>query len=182
MSATSNQPENKNFLSPLGFKFLIKKTPNVNWFVQNVTLPLISLARTDVQTPFIQFPVGGDHLIYNELEITFKVDEDMANYLEIFNWLNAIGFPDTFNQFREVAPKNNSKNTGITLPGSGTGIYSDASLLILTSSKNPNIDIQFFDLFPTSLSTLPFSTQSTNVNYLTCGVSFAFRRFTVNRI
>ena len=35
MAITTTEPTNKNFLSPLGFKFVIQKTPNVNYFVQN---------------------------------------------------------------------------------------------------------------------------------------------------
>jgi hypothetical protein len=42
MSSIDNTPENKNFLSPLNFRFQIKKAPHVNFFVQSVNIPAIS--------------------------------------------------------------------------------------------------------------------------------------------
>ena len=81
MSAVDNQPSNKNFLSPLGFRFLIKKTPNVNWFVQSVNLPGISLPEAVMQTPFVNIPFSGEQMTFEKLQVTFLVDEDMAKYL-----------------------------------------------------------------------------------------------------
>ena len=182
MSAIDNQPDNKNFLSPLGYRFFIKKTPNVNWFVQSVELPSIQLARIDIQNPFIRFPVGGDHITIGELQISFRVDEDMSNYNEINNWMRAIGFPDNFEQYKSIAPVSRNGISGGSEIGTGEGIYSDASLIILTSAKNPNIEIKFFDLFPTGLSSLKFDTELTNINYLQATASFACRKFDVDLI
>lgn len=182
MSATDNQPENKNFLSPLGFKFSIKRTPHVNWFLQTIQIPGISLARTDVSNPFSKFPVGGDHLEYGNIGITFRIDEDMANYLELYNWINAIGFPDNFDQYKEVAPVNRRGLGGTASTARGEGLYSDGSLTILSSAKNANISIQIYDMFPIALSQLDFNTQLTNVNYLVGSATFACRRFQVSKL
>ena len=35
----------------------------------------------------------GDDLTFDNLEITFLVDEKLANYIELHNWLVGIGFP-----------------------------------------------------------------------------------------
>ena len=44
MSAILDQtPSNRNFLSPLNFKFTIKKAPHVNFFIQKVNVPQIIL-------------------------------------------------------------------------------------------------------------------------------------------
>ena len=49
MSILDTQPTNKNFLSPLGFRFTIKKAPNLNFFVQSVNIPTLSLGTVDVE-------------------------------------------------------------------------------------------------------------------------------------
>lgn len=180
MSALDNQPLNKNFLSPFGYKFFIKKTPNVNWFIQSINLPGISLARTDVSNPFIAFPVGGDHLKFENLNVTFRVDEDLANYKEIYDWLNGIGFPDSFDQYKQLAQKTFSENTGNILSGTGNSLVSDATLILSTSAMNPNIEITFIDLFPVGLSQLQFDSRLTDMNYVEATVTFAYRKFNLN--
>ena len=48
MTALTNQPENTNFLSPLGYKLVIKKLPHLNFFIQSVTVPSVSLGTADI--------------------------------------------------------------------------------------------------------------------------------------
>jgi len=91
MAYSNTEPVNKNFLSPLGFKFVIKKTPHINYFIQSVSLPDITLGDTYVPTPFTRIPIAGDHIEYGDLIFTFKVDESMKNYRELYNWITAIG-------------------------------------------------------------------------------------------
>lgn len=170
MSALDNQPANKNFLSPLGFKFQIKKTPHLNYFVQSVNLPTVSIGTVEIGTPFTKIPFPGDKLTFGQLDVTFKVDEDMENYTEIFNWLIAMGHPDNFaaGAAMYAAP-----------PMSGNGVYSDLSLVILTNTLNGNKMINFTDAFPINLSDITFDTTLSDVEYVTATATFAYRRFTL---
>lgn len=172
MSITNTEPSNKNFLSPLGFKFVIKKTPHVNYFVQAINLPNVNLGETSFPTPFRRIPIAGDHIEYGDLQITFKVDESMKNYLEIFNWIKAIGFPDNFDQHKVVDPKYVSLY-------SGDGIYSDASLIVLSSAMNPLHEISFRDLFPISLTDFTFDARAVDVEYIEATATFKFRTFDI---
>jgi hypothetical protein len=172
MAITNTEPTNKNFLSPLGFKFNIKKTPNVNYFVQAVNLPNVNLGETNFPTPFRRIPIAGDHIEYGDLIITFKVDENMANYLEIFNWIKAIGFPDNFDQHKEVDPK-------FVSAGSGAGVYSDATLTILSSAMNPINQINFEDAFPVALTDFNFDSRNTDVEYVEATATFKFKTFQI---
>src|SRR5690606_103637 len=61
MSALDKVPSNNNFLSPLGFHFSVRKLPNVNFFVQRVRIPSISLPPADTPNPFVKIPYSGDH-------------------------------------------------------------------------------------------------------------------------
>ena len=36
-------PKNKNFLSPVGFKFIIGRTPNVDYFCQSAQIPQVEI-------------------------------------------------------------------------------------------------------------------------------------------
>ena len=86
--ALSTEPKSTNFLSPLGGKFTIKKLPSVNFFVQSVAIPSVTVGEIPIGTPFsakLQLP--GDLVTFGDLVITFRVDENMENYLEIFNWI-----------------------------------------------------------------------------------------------
>jgi len=153
-----------NFLSPINFKFQIFRAPNVNFFVQKVNIPGFSLPAINVGNPLIGFPYPGDHLIYKELSINFKVDENLQNYLEIYNWLKSIGKQDyasyqTINSNQEY---------------SGLGIRSDIVLTILTSERNPNYKITFKDAFPINLDSLDFNSTFEDVNYLETSAQFKF--------
>ena len=176
MSAISTQPSNKNFLSPLGFKFVINKTPYVNWFVQAVNLPTIALPDVTVSTPFINVPVPGDRVQFSNLEVTFRVDEDMQNYLELYNWLISAGFPETFEQYKGPDPNN------IASRFNQKEIISDGSLIIHDSKMNPKTEVIFKDMFPVSLSELKFDSTIPDVNYIQSTVSFRYTRFTITSL
>ena len=74
---------NLNFLSPLGFRFLLNKAPNIEYFCQVATLPTISMTEINRSNPFVAIPQPGDRIVYEPLTLQFRVDEDMTNYLEI---------------------------------------------------------------------------------------------------
>ena len=53
-------------------------------------------------------------------------------------------------------------------------IFSDATLNILTSKNNANIEVRFSDVFPVSLSGLNFNQQADDVEYLSASVTFQY--------
>jgi hypothetical protein len=174
MSATDNTPENKNFLSPLNFRFLLKRAPHVNFFLQKVNLPQISINPTpEYGNPLINIPLAGEFVTFSPLNITFKVDEDLQNYLEIFNWIKALG---DYGRDGDYAKLQNAP------AGSGTGLYSDISLLVLSSTKMPNYEITFTDAFPTTLSAMTFNTTDSDVQYIEAQVEFRYTIFEITNI
>lgn len=173
MSAIDNIPVNKNFLSAFGFRFQIKKTPNLNFFVQSVNIPGISLIPLDQPNPFAKIPYSGDHIDFNNMSVSFKVDEDLENYLEIHNWIRQLGFPDNYSQYKQIASQ------GLT---SGLGIVSDISIMILSSSRNPTFEVIFKDAFPVSLSDILFNTTNPDVDYIAADVSFKYTSYKIEKI
>lgn len=169
--ATDSVP-NKNFLSPLNFKFSLKRAPHVNFFIQRVNLPGLSLPEIDVNNPLIRVPYPGDHLLYDELNITFKVDENLRNYMELHEWLRALG-KRSFAEYREIVSKPSY---------SGESIRSDISLMVLTSNKNANYEIQFKDAFPISVSGIDFSSVDLDVDYIEARASFRYVTYDIIKV
>ena len=178
MAAIDIQPENRSYLSPLGFRFNLNRTPTTNYFVQNVRLPTLSLGQFDLEDPFVRLPTPGTKLTFDPLDITFLVDEDMSNYLEIHEWLRGLGFPESFEQYSSFLRNTNTVSTQST----GSKVFSDGSLLILSSHQNTNVKIIFEDMFPISLSDLSFDSTLTDVEYLKATVTFRYRLYTIEKL
>jgi hypothetical protein len=131
----------------------------MNFFVQSVNLPSVSVGSTAIPSPFVRLPIAGDHLTYGDLTLTFKVDENMANYIELFNWVKSIGKPDNFGQY-------NSDQ-----------VYSDATLTVLSSAYRTKQQIQFHDIFPVELGGFTFMATAGDVDYIESIVTFRYRSY-----
>lgn len=168
----SDQVTNKNFLSPINFKFTLKRAPHVNFFVQKVNLPGLSLPDIDVNNPLIRVPYPGDHLLYDELDVSFKVDEDLRNYMELHEWLRALG-KRSYDEYKTLASK------GLT---TGEAIRSDMTLTILTSNRNANYSVTFKDAFPTKLSGIGFDVTSEDVDYVEASATFRYVTYDIVKV
>jgi len=168
MADDFSQPSNKSFLSPQGFRFNIQRLPHVNYFCTTASVPDITMGQIDtVDNTFIKLPVPGDKLVFGLLNLRFRVDEDMKNFLEVYNWLIGLGYPDNFEQRANISK-------GIQNVGE---VYSDGSLMIMTSNYQPNIEAKFIDMYPVSLSSVDFNIEQTDVTYLQADVNFAYRKY-----
>jgi len=174
MSALSNQPTNKNMLSPNGFRFVLNRTPNINYFTYSVPIPTLTLGDYDISTPFATLPYPGDKLRYEPLSIRFRVDEDLKNYLEIHNWLVSLASPESFDQSAYTSRSSSAFKNG--------DIFSDGSLIVMTSNQNPNIRIDFKDLFPVSLTELTFDASISDIQYLEATVTFRYSIYNIVEI
>ena len=75
------QPKNRNYLTPVGFKLKLERFEGVDFFCQAVNLPDVEMPFTEVQTRFRGVPIiAGGGVTYGNLQLRFMVDEDMANY------------------------------------------------------------------------------------------------------
>lgn len=166
---SSQKVGNLNTLSSTGFSFGINRCPNVNWFVQEVSLPGITLGDASRQYAAGKASIPGDSLEYNELTLTFAVDESLNNWREIYNWM------------RGLAPTHLGKerNQYKKLQDSTDGTVSDGTLIIMTNSVNPNITVSFKDLFPTSLSDISLRTTDSSVEVITATVSFRYTYYDI---
>jgi hypothetical protein len=174
MSQRTTEPDNKNFLSPIGFQFSLQKLPHVNYFCTTASVPDMSLSTVDtLNTPFSLTPEPGDKITFGDLTLNFRIDEDLKNYREIYDWMTSIGYPDNFGQ--RVGLQRASFTEGETM-------FSDASLIIMTNQYKPNIEVKFIDMFPNTLSSLEFNIDQADVEYLQGEVSFKYRKYNLTTI
>ena len=153
MVTVSRQPTKLDYISPTQFKFSINQLPKVEFFTTAANIPDLSLSDVVIPTPFKQIPVLGQNLTYGNLSITFIVDEFLENYRELHNWLTAIGFPksrEQFKNFRTVTSTNPSVDKviktdigaiGKSIPDSA--MFSDGTITILSNKNNPIVEVRF---------------------------------------
>ena len=162
-------PNSLNFLSPHNFEFVIERLPEISFFIQEANVPDLLLGQAVTGTPFSQIPIPGDQIIFANLDIGFKVNEDLSNWQEIYTWIKQLGFPESFED-RKVVDS--------TKPG--YNFTSEASLIIRTNANNPNKKVTFTGLFPVSLSGLNFTTQTTDVAEITATASFRYGTYNIS--
>ena len=69
-----------NYLSPSNFTISIQRIPNIEFFVQSLTLPSLTATPTSRETPLTTMFEINDKLQYSDLEMSFILDENMNNY------------------------------------------------------------------------------------------------------
>ena len=94
-------PDNKNFLSPVGFKFLIERIPTVEFFCQTVNIPEISIGNRTIETRVKAYDTPGDKMTFGDLNLTFMINENMDNYYEIYKWLKGLTNPKEEEEFMQ---------------------------------------------------------------------------------
>lgn len=154
---SSTVTTNLNYLAPVYFRMAMDKLkfPNVEYTIQTIILPDVTLNAAPLSTPHRRLGLSGEKLDYGQVQMSFLIDEEMKNYQEIYDWM--VGSATT-------ADEGNRKERDITLT-------------ILSSHNNITREVQFVNAFPTSLSSLPFDLTITDIQYLTAVVSFEFAYF-----
>mgnify|MGYP003627931728 FL=1 len=196
-SPLSRQPTVLDYSSPTQFRFMIHQLPKVEFFTTAANIPAISLGELVIPTPYKSIPILGDNLTFDNLSISFIVDEELQNYRTIHDWMIGIGFPKSRQQFIDF--RNSGSNTPQEGQGgnTGTGIsnkdiggrggpaiadkafYTDATLTILSNKNNPIVEVRFSDLFPVALSGLDYNQNVTDVEYITATIDFRYKLYEI---
>ena len=154
MASLTEQPKNINPLADVQFKFDVAALPNTSFFIQTVNLPGIALEAQTVAVPQLQNLSRHTGIItYEALDITFMIDEYLKNWQEIYEWITG----------------KESK-------------YTTAVLTIVSSSMNPTMEIHFKDIFPTSLSAIPFDSTTTDPVYQVATVNFNYTEYIIKNL
>ena len=156
----SEQPTNRNFLSPAGFKLDLQIFDGVDFFCQSASIPDISIPIATVATPYRQVPIAGSGGInFGDLQVRFLIDEELKNYNSIHSWIRKYGLSES------------------RLSPGESDLYSNGRLFILTSHSNTNHIVEFTNIFPISLSGVPFDATVGDVEYFAADVTFKYERY-----
>ena len=178
------------------FKVYIPIFPLVEWFVVSCNVPGITMGQGVVPTPLVDYPIVGEKLTYDQFSMTFLVDEKLENFMELHNWLINMAPPQNTNQFMartseyvlptgqntKFYPAGNDDSQTATGSTSDRQLYCDITLFILSSKNNPVATVVMRDAFPVSLSSLDYSQQDTDTNYVQCNVTFVYPFYTIQAV
>ena len=167
-----DQLTNRNFLSPIGFLFILDKARKVSFLCQKAEIPTVELGQVEIPTRgMVPIPVEGN-MRYSEFSMEFIVDEDLRNYMQIHNWMRALGTPQEFKERRVWLDKYADSP-------SEDPRFSDATLQVLNNNNIANFDVVFKDMFPVSLSSLPFDVTGGDNDYFTATTTFRYTLYEI---
>ena len=150
---------NINLLSPTGFKMVFTKPElkGLEFYLQSVDLPTVSVGEANLSTPKLNIMLGGDKLQFDPFTASVLCDEKMDNFAAIYKWLN-----DTVNTDNPY------------------DLVCDVSLIILNSSNNASRTINFKNCYPNSMSGIAFDVGQTEVQYASFTVTFRYDYYQVS--
>ena len=183
MAETNNlfkrQIQNRNFLSPLGYKFVLNRAPKVAFFANSANIPGIELGTTEQPNYLRKIPVPGDMMQFEDLTLRFMVDENLENFMEVQNWIRGLGFPESLNEIYNLQKQEDIAKYYPDLFRSEMNIYSDGTLFVLTNTEVNNFKIKFKGLFPYSLTTIQFDSTPEDIRYVTAEVKFKYMMYNI---
>lgn len=159
MAQQCSSVDSMNFLNPTNFRFVLNRAPGVTYTVQSITLPSMSLPSAPAFTPFTKLPNPGDHIDFMPMSMIYKVNENMDNWFEIYNWMTALGSPRNFEEY------------------SSEDSEPDGTLLILDSNNNVSTEVYFYNMYPMELGPIQFNVQAAEVEYAEGQVEFIYSTY-----
>jgi hypothetical protein len=164
------QPSENNYLATNFFQLKITRLPLVEYYCQSVNLPSLTIQTQELPVAGfgvpIKTPVG--RFSYENLTISFLVDEKMKNWLEVYNWMNDLATSE------EVCESLEHTNQG------SSGKFSDAQLLIMDGSYRKIKTITIKDMYPVGISGIQFSSIVVDTEPVMASVTFAFTSYKIS--
>ena len=164
-TTSPNQPTNTNFLTNNKFQFRITRCPTVTYFCQRANIPSLSFGVSIQSQPggvVIKRP--GTAYNYEDLQVGFIVDENLANWLEIYEWIRQIGI--SYDTTGEHIEEHQKVATGL--------------MLITDSKYKPIISVTYQNMFPTFLSGIDFDSALTDTDAVVATCTFSYTHYEIN--
>lgn len=163
MSVSQTKPETNNYLANNRFQFFLQRCPNITHFCQRVSVPSISFGIADQANPTgIDIRRPGTRYAFEDINVGFIVDENMKNWLEIYNWMTDLG---VFTGCNETLPEDNK--------------VSEAYMLITNSAYVPIIRVQYHNIFPVYLTGIDFDGALMDTDPVMANATFAYTHYEI---
>lgn len=165
LSTNPIQPANTNFLQNNKFQFKISRCPTVTYFCQRANIPSLSFGISIQSQPGgIVIKRPGTAYNYEDLQVGFLVNEDLTNWLEIYNWIKQIGI--SYDSSTEVIAEHQKVATGL--------------LLVTDSKYKPIVSVKYMNMFPTFLSSIDFDSALPDTDPIVSTVTFTYTHYEIN--
>jgi len=175
------QVEGYDYLKVNSFKLSLLNLPHVSFYCQTANLPGLDLGIAMQPTPLMDLALAGEKMQHEDLQVQFVIDAKLQNWTELFNWIIALGRKDSQQEFIDLrhSGKNKSLSRNFTPLNEESGIYADATLMLLTGKSNPYAIINLTDIFPVRLSGIPFDATQTETEYMMAHATFKFKNYNI---
>jgi len=171
---------NKSLLNNNNFRLLIDKVPTVEYYVQSVNIPSMVFLETVMPSRVgIDAFFPGDKVTFGNLSVTFLVDEDLENYKEMYDWMNAIVPISDTRDYKDYVETDSLSTGELASINSDLVQYSQITLVTNTNKNLPNKFFKFYDCFPTGLGEIELKSGSAG-EAVTCTAEFRFTYFDIN--
>ena len=181
--ADTSQPTVYDYATGTQWRLAFNRIPKTTWFCTAANVPGITLGEAQYATPMSDMFVTGDKLTFETLNITFLVDEELQNYRELWDWIVGIGSPVNHSQWETTLSKGDGAIRSFATPDADprtkstyeeSNLYSDATLIVYNSKNIAKVNVKFKNMFPTSLSSLEYSQDLTDVEYFKANATFRY--------
>jgi hypothetical protein len=161
--ASNRQPSTDNYLLNNSFKFSIDRIPYVTYFCQKANIPSLDFGIVEQPTKYgTRLQLAGTLYDFSVLEISFIVDENMKNWLEIFDWMKSMGSMENFTE-------NVSKKQQQT----------DAEMIIMSSAYRPILSVQYKGVFPVNIGGIDFDSAVADPEPVLATATFQYRSYDI---
>ena len=185
-SLASKQPVNLDFADPTKFRFQCVKIPKVEFNTIQANVPGITLTELLQPTRLQQLKIPGNDLTFEDLSITFTVDENLETYKQIHDWMAGLAQVDSDEKYRALIAdggdrmplSTQTRSTDAGRPTNATNdgaIFADAKLTVMTSRNINIMEINYQDIYPKSLSALEYNQNLTDIEYLAATCVFGYK-------
>jgi hypothetical protein len=158
-------PVNTNFLTNNKFQLKISRCPTVTYFCQRANIPAVSFGTSIQSNPTgIAIRRPGTAYTYEDLQVGFIVNEDMTNWIEIYEWMRELGV--SYGTKNEVVNEQQKVATGV--------------LLVTDSKYKPIIRVTYHELYPTFISGIDFDSALTDTDAIIATTTFSYTYYEID--
>ena len=163
-----NFPTTSNLLTANQFKFNTARIPILSEYVIGVNIPSIEFVSAELGTAFgVYIPTATGKYIFEDLTVSFLVDEELESWREIYEWMIRLGPMNEKSQ--EIMYDNCYDSTTV------------GELTILNSAYKPKFRYKFYNMFPISLTGFSFTTTAADSIQLSSSATFRFSYYDVEK-
>lgn len=157
--------DNLNYLSGNRAVLTIPGLTDTNYTLQSFPLPDIFLPAARIESPFAVQPFMGDKVEYEPLKVSFIVNENLSNWLELHNWLRNLGAPEDKKEFRNKTLE-----------------FQDVLITVYNSHNNPILGFKFIDCVPTRLQGIDFTETISETEHKVVTFELEYQRYDISFI